>query len=83
MDLERINQLLSEAKEIYNNPRPESYTNFLKWVDSFNGDDDGKIVKGIYCFLAERNKSPCTLIFRIDDIYETEIKRYLSNSLPQ
>jgi hypothetical protein len=83
MNEERTKRLLSEAKEIYNNPSPEAYTNFIKWVNSFNGDEDGKIVKEIYNFIAKRNNSPNTLMYRIDNFYETEILKHLSNNLPE
>ena len=80
---EKIKRLLSEAKEIYNNPRPEAYENFIKWTKSFDGDEDGKIVKEIYNFIAKKNNSPSTLMYRIDNFYEEEILKHLSNNLPQ
>ncbi len=50
MNEEKIKELISQTKEIYNNSLPESYNNFIKWAKSFNGNDEGKIIKLIYIF---------------------------------
>lgn len=82
-DENKMKNLISEAKEVYNNPSPDAYNNFIKWANSFNGDEDGKIVEEIYNFVAKKNNHPSTLIFRIDRFYEKEILNYLSNNLPR
>ncbi|MCL5018244.1 MAG: hypothetical protein M1416_00545 [Candidatus Pacearchaeota archaeon] len=77
---EKIKELLSQAKENYNN---KSYVQFTDWVNSFNGDYGGEIVRMIYQFIDKRNMRPSTLIWRIDKFYEDEIMKFLLNNLPQ
>lgn len=78
--LEKTTKLLSEAKANFDD---KSYTHFIEWVDSFNGNEDEKIVRLIYDFIEERHKRPSTMVWRIDKFYEEEILKYLTNNLPQ
>jgi hypothetical protein len=76
--LEKTTKLLSEAKENFND---KSYAHFIEWVNSFNGNEEGKIVRLIYDFIESQSKRPSTMIWRIDDFYEDKIKKYLINNL--
>lgn len=80
MDLEKATKLLSEAEENYND---KTYAHFIEWVNSFNGNEEGKIVRLIYEFIDSKHKKPSTMIWRIDKFREEQILEYLSNNLPQ
>lgn len=78
--LEKTTKILSEAKANFDD---KSYTHFINWVNSFNGNEEGKIVRLIYDFIEERHKRPSTMVWRINGYYEKEITKYVLSNLPQ
>lgn len=80
MDERKIGELISEAKENYND---KDYTHFMQWASGFKGKEEERIVSQIADFIYKRNMSPATLIWRITNFYEKEILKYLSNKVPR
>ncbi len=80
MDEAEIKKLISNFKEVYNNPNPEIDVKYLKsrFVDPFIGDEKGEIARLIYDFIDRRNTKPSTFIFSIDNFIEKEILRHIN-----
>ena len=80
MNEREIKELVSEAKENYND---KDYIHFIQWASGFKGKEEEIKVSQIADFIYKRNMSPSTLILRITDFYEKEILKYLSNKNPK
>lgn len=70
-----VKDLISRAKEVYNNHY--NIPSFEKWVNSLENEEESRVVKLIYDFIAEQNKHPGKFLLDISPFTEEQIFKFV------